>query len=131
MKGFEYSPDCITNVIDENTSEDCLTVNIAISRSILEKMESVPIIYHVHGDFNSGSNQIDIKNLVKHRKFMVISIAYRLGIWGFLHLPEIETGQLYQENWGILDMLGALEWAQEYAPQFGGNIDQKGKSRRF
>ena len=53
---------------------------------------------------------------------MVISIAYRLGIYGFLKLPGIEADQEYAGNWGILDQNAAMEWAQTWAPYFGGKL---------
>ena len=55
---------------------------------------------------------------------MVISIAYRLGMYGFLHLPENESGQEYSGNWGLLDQAAAMKWSQKFAPVFGGNINE-------
>jgi len=106
-------------------SEDCLVVNISVERSVLEGGQKVPIVYYIHGGgFNSGSNRINMKNLILEQGVMVISIAYRLGIYGFLYLPEAEAGAAYNGNWGLLDQNAALEWSQTFAPYFGGDISQ-------
>ena len=47
---------------------------------------------------------------------MVISIAYRLGIYGFLWSPETYG------NWGLMDQRLAMQWSQTWAPHFGGDI---------
>ena len=56
--------------------------------------------------------------MVRNEGVMVISIAYRVGIWGFLPVENAETGEM-AGNWGLMDVHAALEWAQEYAPQLG------------
>ena len=122
IDGTKYSKKCATHQIEADQSEDCLTVNIAVSRKVLEENKLVPIVYIIHGGgFNHGSNQVQMTNLILEQDVMVISIAYRLGVWGFLHLPSIENGQKYQGNWGLLDMIAAMKWSQSYAPYFGGN----------
>ena len=48
----------------------------------------MPVVFYIHGGgFNSGSNRAMQNNLVTRQGVMVISIAYRLGPYGFLHLP--------------------------------------------
>ena len=48
---------------------------------------------------------------------VVISIAYRLGMYGFLWIPEGVGG-----NWGIGDQRVAMQWAQTWAVHFGGDV---------
>ena len=94
VDGRFYGKKCARNFAENDRSEDCLTVNIAVKKSVLEKNQHVPVIYHIHdGDFNYGDNQIVHKNLIQKENIMVVSIAYRLGVWGFLHLPYVEVGQ--------------------------------------
>ena len=125
VNGFEYGKTCATHQVNDERSEDCLKVNIAVSRQALDERSYVPIVYYIHGGgYNHGSNQIELNNLILDQGVMVISIAYRLGVWGFLHLPEVEPDQEFQANWGMLDIIAALEWSQVYAPYFGGNIDE-------
>ena len=39
-------------------------------------------------------------------------------------MPETEQGQDYSGNWGILDQNAAMDWAQSFAPHFGGDVTQ-------
>lgn len=125
ITAIQYAKKCATHRIEADQDEDCLTVNIAVSKSAFNSNKRVPIVYYIHGGgFDRGSNQIDLTSLAREQNVMVISIAYRLGIWGFLHLPEVEAGEEFQGNWGLLDIIGAMEWSQTYAPYFHGDVDQ-------
>ncbi|MYT73500.1 MULTISPECIES: carboxylesterase family protein [unclassified Streptomyces] len=46
---------------------------------------------------------------------VVVSIGYRLGIEGFLHLPDAP------DNRGVRDWIAALEWVQQNIASFGGD----------
>ena len=63
-------------------------------------------------------NTTRLSTMVRNEAVMVISIAYRIGLWGFLPIENPETGEI-SGNWGLMDVHAALEWAQEYAPQLG------------
>ena len=64
---------CATHQIEEDQSEDCLTVNIWVPKEILLGKiwkDQVPIVYYIHGGgFNHGSNQADFFELVKRDWF--------------------------------------------------------------
>lgn len=54
--------------------------------------------------------------------YIIVTIQYRLGAFGFLSSAEIaESGVL---NAGIHDMKFALQWVQEYIHLFGGDPTQ-------
>ena len=54
----------------------------------------VPIIYFIHGGgFSGGNNMGDYATLVTTEGVMVISVAYRLGIYGFLYNTDGEDGE--------------------------------------
>ena len=57
---------------------------------------------------------------------MVISIAYRLGAFGFLWAPESENPDAYpySGNWGLIDQIQAMTWAQTWAGHFTGDVSQ-------
>jgi len=106
-------------------SEDCLMVNILVPKAALQQGTKLPIVYHIHGGaFNNGSNHGTFDGLVLGQNVMVISIGYRLGIYGFLYLPEKEAGQQFQGNWGIMDQKTALQWGNKFAPHFGGDTSK-------
>jgi len=111
-----YSPQ------QEISEEDCLSVNIAVSKNALINEEGVPVIYYLHGGGgNHGHNRYDAYDLVTEQNMMVISVAYRLGMFGFMDLGEIEEGQEYRTNFGIQDQIMAMKFSQKYAAIFGGN----------
>ena len=56
-----------------------------------------------------------------NKNVMVISIAYRLGVYGFLPVnPETTQGG----NFGLIDQQNALIWGNKFAPHFGGDIEK-------
>ena len=56
---------------------------------------------------------------------ILVSIEYRLGIFGFFHLSHLPDGADYPDaqNLGLLDQLMALKWVHENIAGFGGNPD--------
>ena len=51
----------------------------------------------------------------------MVTIAYRLGIYGFLYSPD--CGENECGNFGILDQRAAMKWSQKFVPFFGGNVN--------
>ena len=126
-----FGPSCANNKWDGSydeknpLSEDCLGVNIHVKKSAIESGQKLPIMYYIHGGgFNQGTNKGSFKNLVLDQDVMVISIGYRLGIYGFMYNPTVEEGQEFSGNWGLLDQSAAMEWGNTWAPYFGGDVNQ-------
>ncbi|XP_049720703.1 liver carboxylesterase 1-like [Elephas maximus indicus] len=64
-----------------------------------------------------GASMFDGLALSSHEDVVVVTIQYRLGIWGFF-----STGDEHSPgNWGLLDQVAALHWVQENIASFGGN----------
>lgn len=107
-------------------SEDCLYLNIW---SPAPDHKRRPVLVWIHGGaFVSGSGSsswYDGESFATKGDIVVVTINYRLGIFGFLHLGEI-GGQEYATsgNCGILDQVAALEWIQENIEAFGGDPDR-------
>ena len=53
---------------------------------------------------------------------MVISIAYRLGVYGWLPVKPDGGIELQGGNFGLTDQQNALIWGNMFAPHFGGDI---------
>lgn len=53
----------------------------------------------------------------------MVSIAYRLGLFGFLAHPELsaESPHHVSGNYGLLDMIAGLQWVQKNISAFGGD----------
>lgn len=108
-------------------SEDCLSINVW--RPAGTKLgDNLPILLWIHGGaFQFGGPAIFpgdpyIKASVKMgQPTIFVSIAYRLGPYGFLGGKAIlDEGSA---NAGLLDQRLAMEWVAENIHSFGGNPD--------
>jgi para-nitrobenzyl esterase len=106
-----------------NMNEDCLYLNVWSPGADDKKR---PVMVWIHGGaFVSGSGSsswYDGTSFASQGDVVVVTINYRLGILGFLHLGEI-GGEEYATsgNCGILDQVAALQWVQENIAAFGGD----------
>ena len=107
--------------------EDCLYLNVFKSDETTAKK---PVMVWIHGGaFEAGGTidpMFDCINLVKENPdIIVVTIAYRLGVMGFLHLSHLSDGKDYpdSQNLGLLDQLKALKWVHENIAGFGGDPD--------
>ncbi|MFI1916777.1 carboxylesterase/lipase family protein [Nocardia sp. NPDC020380] len=95
--------------------DDYLTVNIWAPAAA-----GRPAMVFVHGGgFVSGSNRSALYDGSAFARDGVVLVAvnYRLGIPGFLHLPDAP------DNRGLLDVLAALRWVRDNIAAFGGDPD--------
>ncbi len=67
-----------------------------------------------------GATQFPSSNLALLSEGIIVTINYRVGVFGFLVLPELiqENAVL---NYGLQDQQKALEWIQLNIASFGGN----------
>ena len=113
----------------ENTvqSEDCLYLNIWAPADAIGNEESkLPVAFWVHGGafFNGYGHEITMDgDAWAKRGVILVTINYRLGIFGFLAHPKLsaETPDGTSGNYGIYDQVAALKWVYENIAQFGGN----------
>ncbi len=130
----KFGPRCMqlqpaqgTTFRSEQMSEDCLYLNVwAPTRGEKTKL---PILVYFHGGgFNSGDGsegRYDGASLAA-RGIVVVTVNYRLGVFGFLALPDaaLESSHGAAGNYGLLDQHAALRWVQENITQFGGDPEQ-------
>jgi para-nitrobenzyl esterase len=107
-----------------NMSEDCLYLNVwTAAKSASERH---PVLVWLHpGGFNSGSGSqpgFDGEALAK-KGLVVVTINYRLGVFGFFAHPELtqESDRHASGNWGLMDQVAALQWVQRNIAGFGGD----------
>ena len=108
-------------------TEDCLYLNVYAPDNA---RRNLPVLVWIHGGgFTGGAGQdTDPRQYVQRNDAVVVTINYRLGIMGFLNLPQLGTGS---GNFGLLDQQAALRWVNGNIAKFGGdprNITIAGQS---
>jgi para-nitrobenzyl esterase len=105
-------------------SEDCLYLNVWTNN--LNGDFKLPVMVWIHGGSNRNGWAFE-PNYLGHnlaaKNVVVVSINYRLGIFGFLAHPELsaESSAGISGNYGLLDQIAALKWVQERIALFGGD----------
>ena len=111
---------------DTGPSEDCLYLNMWMPADT--NQEKLPVMVWIHGGgFVAGSSsepRQDAGNLSK-KGVLVVSMNYRLGVFGFLAHPDLtrESGRDASGNYGLLDQVAALKWVKRNIATFGGDPD--------
>ncbi|MFF0700015.1 carboxylesterase/lipase family protein [Streptomyces tendae] len=102
--------------------EDCLYLNVTTPRTMSGKL---PVMVYIPGGaFVSGSGSFyDPEPLVDRGDVVVVTLNYRLGMFGFLGLPELsaEGGAHASGLYGIEDQQAALAWVRRNISAFGGD----------
>ena len=100
-------------------SEDCLYLNIW---SPAAPKEPLPVMVWIHGGtFVTGAGSqpmFEGTEMASKGNVIVVTVNYRLGPFGFLHLSPWGAGA---SNQGLLDQIAALEWVRQNIAGFGGN----------
>jgi para-nitrobenzyl esterase len=105
------------------TSEDCLYLNVWTTN--LSSDGDRPVMVWIHGGGNvEGSSQLPpLAPALARKGVVVVSIEYRLGVFGFLAHPALtaESPHHSSGNYGLLDQIAALEWVRHNIAAFGGD----------
>src|SRR5262249_59089334 len=84
-----------------------------------------PVMVWIHGGaflMGSGSSPMyDGATFCRRGDVVFVSLNYRLGDLGFLHLERIDEGYAGSGNNGILDQVAALRWVHDNIAAFGGD----------
>ena len=109
---------------DLEISEDCLYLNLWTPT--LEDHARLPVMVWIHGGSNRSGWSFE-KNYRGHmlaaRDVVVVTVAYRQGVFGFLSHPEL-AGENAVANFGLWDLIAALQWIQDNIETFGGDPDR-------
>ena len=102
-------------------SEDCLFLNLWKPAGPAKRL---PVLVFIHGGaFAGGSGHVAIydgANLAK-RGLVVVTINYRVGVFGFFAHPDLKAEGEGTGNYGLLDQVAALRWVRANAARFGGD----------
>ncbi|MBC6492085.1 carboxylesterase/lipase family protein [Flavihumibacter stibioxidans] len=108
----------------ESMSEDCLYLNVW-SPSRNNKKNLPVLVYFYGGGFVAGDGsepRYDGASMAK-KGIVVLTVNYRLNIFGFFSHPELSREAPYRAsgNYGLLDQHAALKWVRENIAAFGGD----------
>lgn len=118
----------------EETSEDCLYVNIWIPGEISPEkfqLSSYPVLFYIHGgwlQYGSANHSADAdpRSLLSSgrfpNKFIIVAPSYRLNLLGFLTFSDSKNNKNF--NFGFWDQRAALEWTYKYIYNFGGDKER-------
>ncbi len=97
-------------------SEDCLYLNVW---SDLSDTTLRPVIVYIHGGSNTGGWSYEPNyrgQALAERGVVLVSVAYRLGVFGFLSHPDLSD-----RNFALHDLAMALHWVRDHIEAFGGD----------
>jgi para-nitrobenzyl esterase len=116
----------LSNDYNANSSEDCLTTNVWTPDDAANG--SRPVLVWIHGGgFTLGSGgepAYDGKVLAQTTGAVVVTLNYRLGVFGFLAHPDLAAEDSEHPSsgaYGIEDQRAALVWVQDNIAAFGGD----------
>lgn len=108
-------------------SEDCLHLNVWTGNAA--GADRRPVMVWIHGGSNTNGEGhapwYDGAALAA-RGVVVVTINYRLGVFGFLAHPALsaESPHGASGNYGLLDQVEALRWVRRNIAAFGGDPDR-------
>ncbi|MCW8084565.1 carboxylesterase/lipase family protein [Sabulicella glaciei] len=129
----EFGPACPQvaryGLTEASDAEDCLQLNVAVPEGGATGPK--PVLVWIHGGaFVGGSSSLyPLAPLARAGDLIVVSLNYRLGVFGFLShpaLPAATNGAVALE-----DQRAALRWVQRNIHAFGGdpgNVTLAGES---
>jgi para-nitrobenzyl esterase len=130
----EWGPRCVQSnrlgdfdPLNKRMDEDCLYLNVWTPAKA--SSQSLPVMVWIHGGSNlngAGSQPEFDGSRLASRGVVVVTINYRLDVFGFLAHPELtrESGTNSSGNYGLLDQIAALKWVQRNIRTFGGDPNQ-------
>ena len=129
----KFAPACVQDpmfpqlfMAPPELSEDCLYLNVwTPARTPADRLPVMVWIYG--GGFVGGQTSVPIYDGTRlaEKGVVLVSVAYRLGAFGFLAHPELsrESGK-GSGNFGLQDQIAGLRWVKANIVKFGGDLDR-------
>ncbi|KAI5271922.1 putative liver carboxylesterase 4 [Aureobasidium subglaciale] len=111
----------------ENISEDCLYMNIWAPKNATAESKLPVFLWIYGGRFEGGAGSVptyDGSHLAAN-DMIVVTFNYRMGPFGFLAHPELQTESAHNStgNYGIMDQQHAIDFLRSEVTSFGGDPD--------
>jgi len=111
---------------DNGPSEDCLYLNV-FTPADAHPRSRLPVMFWIHGggyEAGSASEPRHDGDFLPLKGVVLVTINYRLGVFGFLATPDLaREADGAAGNYGLMDMVAALEWVKSNIREFGGDPD--------
>ncbi|EKO3981528.1 carboxylesterase family protein [Vibrio fluvialis] len=146
----DYGPICSQYALEPfsgptTVNEDCLYLNVFTPADVIasgktkqvkhsqatsssdssaqNKSERLPVMIWIHGggNFVGMANGYDGSKLASEGRVIVVTLNYRLGVFGFLSNPALNDENHLYGNYGLLDQQFAMKWVQQNISRFGGD----------
>lgn len=123
-----FASKCVQNgwvaPVTKYRNEDCLYLNVYRPAGASANA-GLPVIFWIYGGaFVTGSSQdVDASALAAREKVVVVTLNYRLGVFGLAAIPAIQaaTPDAPAANFGIQDQQAGLRWVKANTAAFGGD----------
>jgi para-nitrobenzyl esterase len=131
LNATEYGHRCIQGHVfddmafqDASPSEDCLSLNVFVPTDV-PRGAQLPVMFWIHGGGYAGGGSSEPRHngdFLPTKGVILVTINYRLGVFGFLTLPQLTEEQAGSSgNYGLMDMVAALRWVKGNIAAFGGD----------
>ncbi len=108
----------------DGISEDCLYLNVW-SPAKRDTKDLPVLVYFYGGGFSAGDGSEPRYNgeAMSKKGIVVVTVNYRLGLFGFLAHPDLtaETAYKGSGNYGLMDQAASLQWVKDNIASFGGD----------
>ena len=102
--------------------QNCLSLNIFTSNVVYDELQ--PVVVFIGGsDLKEDQEVRPTSSAAKKHKVVFVDVSYRLGALGFLSLKSLalRSHPNYSGNYGLGDVITALEWIKLNIQHFGGH----------
>ncbi len=121
----KFAPQCVQSIRWDH-NERGLPLSECLDAGKVGLGDAVPVLVWIYGGgFSVGGTSVPTYSGEKlaQKGVVLVSIGYRLGPLGFLAHPGLsaESPQHVSGNYGLLDMIAALQWIKKNIAAFGGD----------
>lgn len=130
LDGRKFGPSCMQykdlledvwdGLENKELSEDCLQLNVYVPQAVSTSDKKAVMVAIHGGSYLIGQAAADDPSFLALKDVIVVSINYRLGIFGFLSTGD----DVIKGNFAIWDMIESLKWVNRNIAAFGGDPDR-------